>query len=76
VRPLPAGSDRRRVPRAASTCRLLTAREAAGLLGHLPLYLATAVGLAASSYLLLDQLDALRTDGPQALADPLAGGLK
>jgi ABC-type transport system involved in multi-copper enzyme maturation permease subunit len=54
---------------------LLTRREAAMLLGHLPLYVALTAGLAVSSFLLQDQLDALRTDGPQGLADPLAGGL-
>src|SRR5438270_676850 len=50
-------------------------REATGLLGHLPLYLATAAGLAVSSFVLQDQLAALGTDGPQALVNPLAGGL-
>src|SRR5262249_10763966 len=53
----------------------LTRREAGGLLGHLPLYLATAAGLAVCAFLLQDQLDALQTDGPPALTAHLAGGL-
>jgi ABC-type transport system involved in multi-copper enzyme maturation permease subunit len=69
VRRLPA------LPGDLALLRLLTARETAGLLGRLPLYVALAVALCGSSFLLQDQLDSLRTDGPQGLNTPLAGGL-